>query len=112
MSETQDKLKELGIATPQESIAKAIEHLTSKERIKLMSSLKHESDVMRFGLMYSVGEELNYGWLVNCADALLQLRVSLDKGRGRRDVVEVVKQPKVEGQGITDKIKSFVKGGE
>jgi len=105
-----DKLKELGIFTPQESIAKAIERLSSADRIKMMSSLRNSSDVHRFALMYSVAEELKLKWLEKTADNMLMLMVSLDKGRGRKDIVEVVKNPLSDlGGGIKDKIKSFIR---
>lgn len=107
---SEDELKELGIFTPQESIAKAIERLSSADRIKMMSSLKHSADVHRFALMYSVAEELNFKWLANTADNMLMLMVSLDKGRGRRDIVEVVKNPLSNfGGDIKDRIKSFIR---
>ena len=106
----EDKLKELGIFTPQESIAKAIERLSSADRIKMMSSLRRNSDVNRFALMYSVAEELHLAWLEKTADNMLMLMVSLDKGRGRKDIVEVVKNPLggLAG-GLKDKIKSFIR---
>lgn len=105
-----DKLKELGIFTPQESIAKAIERLSSADRIKMMSSLKKQQDVHRFALMYSVAEELKLKWLEHTADNMLMLMVSLDKGRGRKDIVEVVKNPLGSfGEGLKDRIKSFIR---
>jgi len=106
----EDKLQELGIYTPQESIAKAIERLSSADRIKMMSSLRRSSDVQRFALMYSVAEQLGLRWLESTADNMLMLLVSLDKGRGRRDIVEVVKNPLSDlGGGIKDRIKSFIR---
>jgi len=107
---SEDKLKELGIFTPQESIAKAIERLSSADRIKMMSSLRHSSDVHRFALMYSVAEQLGLTWLESTANNMLMLMVSLDKGRGRKDIVEVVKNPLGSfGEGLKDKIKSFIR---
>jgi len=41
----EDKLKELGFSSPQESIAKAIDRLSSKDRIKMMSNLKGTKEV-------------------------------------------------------------------
>lgn len=106
----EDKLKELGIFSPEESIAKAIERLSSADRIKMMSSLKKGADVHRFALMYSVAEELGLEWLGRTADNMLMLNVSLDKGRGRRDIVDVVTNPLVGfGEGLKDKIKSFIR---
>jgi hypothetical protein len=76
----------------------------------MMSSLKHGADVHRFVLMYSVGEELNLKCLENTADNMLMLLVSTDKGRGRRDIVEVVKNPLGNmASGIKDRIKSFIR---
>ena len=49
-------------------------------------------------------------WLVDCADSRLMLNVNLNKGRGRSDIVEVVKQPTVESQGLIARIKSFASG--
>lgn len=112
----EEKLKELGISSPQESIAKAIDRLSSVDRIKMMSVIpvggKEREEVDRLTLMYSVGEELDLDFLVNCADIRLMLFVSCQKGRGRHDVADVVKQPAM-GQGgliggIKDKISSFI----
>jgi hypothetical protein len=109
-TEIDEKLKTLGIPNPQESVAKAIDRLSSNERIKMMSNLKHSSDVQKYGLMYSVGEEVGYKWLINLADTMLMLNVSLDKGRGRKDIVEIVRQPLSSlGQGIKEKIQSFIR---
>ena len=109
MSE-EDKLKELGIVSPELSVAKAIDRLSTSDRIKMMSSLKSRLEVRQLSMMYSFAEELGWGWLSAVADNMLQLYVSCDKGRGRKDIVTVVKQPAIpSGGGITDKIKSFVK---
>lgn len=105
-----DKLDALGVFSPEESVAKAIERLSTEDKIKMMANLKSGKDVQRFTLMYNVGGQLGLEWMTETADNMLMLTVSLDKGRGRKDVVEVVKQPAVSlGEGITGKIKSFIK---
>lgn len=107
----EDKLKELGIHTPQESVAKAIDRLSSVDRIKLLSVLKKKSDVAKFTLMYSIGEQFNYKWLQDIADYQLQLNVSLDKGRGRKDMVKVIQNSQGFKEGLREKITSFLRSG-
>jgi hypothetical protein len=113
MSEQEsDKLKELGIISPQQSVAKAIDHLTSKDRIKMMSAIKDRKMVQKFALMYDVGEALGWAWMTESANNMLQLLVSCDKGLGRRQVVDVVKQPSEKmglGGQLKEKIGSFIK---
>lgn len=107
---SEDKLKELGIYSPQESIARAISELSSEDKIKMLSSLKRESDVFRFALIFNVAEELGLNWLEDFGKDMLKLRVCLDKGRGRKDIVTVVKQPVVSfGEGLKERIKSFIR---
>lgn len=114
MSATEDKLKELGIASPQLSIAKAIEHLSSKERIKMLSVLRKEKMVSQLEMMYDMGTRFKWGFLNEGADNRLQLFCSL-KGLRAQQIVDVVKQPSekigVAGQ-LKEKISSFIKSGQ
>lgn len=76
-----------------------------------MSSIKNRKEVEKFVLRYSVGEELKWKWLVDATDTQLQLYVSCDKGRGRKDLVDVVKQPSEKmglGGALKEKISSFI----
>jgi len=110
---SEDDLREIGIATPEMSIAKAIERLSSVDRIKIMSVLKSDSDVRRLSLMYDVGETLGFAWLPRTANNILMLNCSLDKGRARRDIVDVVKQPAGGGgmlANMREKLGSFISG--
>lgn len=110
---SEEKFKELGIYSPQEALAKAIIQLggdKKEDRVKLFSNLKKIKDVFRYALIYNVGDELGLDWLNDFADNCLKLMVSLDKGRGRRDIVEVAKQPAIGMvEGLKERIKSFVR---
>lgn len=90
MSVNADKFGEIGLGTTEEATAKAIDRLSTADKIKLMSVLASRQDVARFALMYNVGESLKYKWLVQYADDSLCLLVS-HKGRGRSDIVETIK---------------------
>lgn len=106
------KLEEIGFHSPQESVAKAIDRLTTKERIMMMSVIKNKNDIDVLIFHYLLGEELDLDFLVHAADIRLQLNVSLDKGRGRRDVVETVTRSDAMGFGgkVAGKIKDFLGG--
>jgi hypothetical protein len=107
-----ERLQEIGLDSPDESIAKAIDRLSTDEKIKLMSNIHDRKDVDRLILMYDVAETLGLPWLSKMADNKLCLYVSCDKGRGRMDVVNVARRPQEGGGmfgGLREKISSFIR---
>lgn len=107
-----DKFKELGLGTTEESTAKAIDRLSTDEKIKLMSVLFSKREVRQYALVFNVAEELKYKWLKQYADDSLALHCS-HKGRARRDVVDAIKavieQSRIKG--ALGKAGDFLTGG-
>jgi len=113
---SEDKFKELPIASSEEAVAKAIDRLSTVDKIKLMGYLHSPKNVYQVGAMYSVGSKehgLNYGWLIEFADNLLALNCTI-KGR-RANAVSDVAKGHLEAQrsgvfsGVSDRVKSFIK---
>jgi hypothetical protein len=109
VSKAEDRFKSLGGESLDESTAKAIDRLSTPDKIKLLSVLSSRADIARFALMYNVGESLKYKWLVQYADDSLSLMVS-HKGRGRSDIVEAIKANVQKAAGALRGAADFIRG--
>ena len=111
MSDVPQRFKQIESGdTTDEAVAKAIDRLSTAEKIKLMSHLSR-SEVEPLLLAYSIGEELGYKWLVDYADNKLAVLVSV-KGRGRISVENVAKGQveKSRLRGALDRVGGFITG--
>lgn len=105
-----ERLEQIGFHSPQESVAKAIDRLSTKERITMMSVIKNKGDIDVLIFHYQLGGDLDLDFLARAADLRLEMNVSLDKGRGRRDIVEAVTRSDAMGFGgkIQEKVRDFL----
>ena len=110
MSEVPKKFGQLEGDTVDEAVAKGIDRLSTLDKIKLMSHLNRR-EVEPICLAFSVGEELDYGWLVAFANNKLGVLVSV-KGRGRQSVENVAKgqAEKTGMRGALDRVGGFITG--
>jgi hypothetical protein len=83
------KASDDAMQTLEEATAKAVDRLSSEKKIKLMSYISGR-EVPKYALAYSVADGADMPFLACYADDELCLHNSV-KGRGRHDVVEVIK---------------------
>ena len=112
MSKAEDRFKSVGGESLDESTAKAVDRLSTADKIKLMSVIRSSADVPRYNLMYNVGDKdvgLDYDFLIKYADDGLCLNVS-HKGRGRADIVAAIQANVQKARGALGGAMDFIRG--
>lgn len=119
MSVEDDRLRELGLVTPQLSQAKAIDNLSMpKGKANRTLSVLGMGDLPRFNLLFGLFDLTGWKWMEAVATNELDLRDSLNRKknslRGRDDIVNVC-QPKEPPKGVLESFKenitSFFRSG-
>jgi hypothetical protein len=117
MSMQDERLKELGMVTPQLSKAKAIDNLsTPQDKAAMTLSVLTTKDLPRFNLIFAINDMVHYEWLKNSVYNELLLRASTNrKGKRGRDDLVNVSMDKVEDKGalasFKERISSFFSSG-
>jgi hypothetical protein len=118
MSIEDDRLRELGLVTPQLAQAKAIDNLSMpKGKANRTLTVLNIKDVPRLNILLGIFDLTGWKWVENVANNEFDLRCSVKrKGmRGRDDVVNVC-QPKEESKGVLESFKenitSFFRSGQ
>jgi hypothetical protein len=112
-----DRLRELGLVTPQLAQAKAVDNLSMpKDVANETLSVLEPKDLVRFDLIDALYNLTKYDWIHDIAKNELNKRCSLRrKGvRGRDDIVNVVQgsqQAKGALESFKENITSFFRSG-
>lgn len=115
-----DRLRELGLVTPQLAQAKAIDNLSQpKGKANRTLTVLNIKDIPRLNLLLGIFDLTGWAWIENVAHNEFDVRCSVQRKRGtvrgRDDVVNVC-QPKEEPQGalasFKENITSFFRSGQ
>lgn len=117
MIEQDDRLRELGLVTPQLAQAKAVDNLSNPKGVANRTlTVLTVKDLPRFNLIHAIYDLTGWNWVDKVANNEFNDRCSIDrKGvRGRDDLVAVC-QPKDEPKGALESFKenitSFFRSG-
>ncbi len=112
-----DRLRELGLVTPQLSQAKAIDNLSQPVgKANRTLTVLTTKDLPRFNIIFAIHDLTGWDWVRDAANNELDMRASVArKGkRGRDDLVNVCQpkdQPKGALETFKENITSFFRSG-